>query len=100
MYYVAMLYKNGREYRRSNKNGQSRETGNIGYTTRKQKNKNKNTTRGDSISTNDKYIWKTDLTSTGQIRDHKTTITGSGHLKIYDESNEEEPEGSCIGKPT
>ena len=32
--------------------------------------------------------------------DHKTTITGSGDLKIDDESNEEEPEGSCIGKPT
>jgi hypothetical protein len=32
--------------------------------------------------------------------DHKTTITGSGDLRIYDESNEEEPEGSCIGKPT
>ena len=28
--------------------------------------------------------------------DHKTTITGSGDY----ESNEEEPEGSCIGKPT
>jgi hypothetical protein len=26
--------------------------------------------------------------------DHKTTITGSGDLRIYDESNEEEPEGS------
>jgi len=32
--------------------------------------------------------------------DHKTTITGSGDLKMDDESNEEEPEGSCIGKPT
>ena len=32
--------------------------------------------------------------------DHKTTITGSGYLKIDDESNEEETEGSCIGKPT
>ena len=31
--------------------------------------------------------------------DHKTTITGSGDLKIDDESNEEEPEGSCLCKP-
>jgi hypothetical protein len=32
--------------------------------------------------------------------DHKTTINGSGDLKMDAESNEEEPEGSCIGKPT
>jgi hypothetical protein len=32
--------------------------------------------------------------------DHKTTITGSGDVRIDDESNEEEPEGCCIGKPT
>ena len=33
--------------------------------------------------------------------DHKTTITGNcGDLRIDDESNEEEPEGSCIGKQT
>ena len=32
--------------------------------------------------------------------DHKTTITGSGDLKMDDESNEEEPGGSFIEKPT
>jgi hypothetical protein len=32
--------------------------------------------------------------------DHKTTITRSGDLRIDDEANEEELEGSCIGKPT
>jgi hypothetical protein len=32
--------------------------------------------------------------------DHKTTITGSGELRIDDEANEEELEGSCIGKST
>ena len=36
---------NVREYRRAIKNGQSRETGNIGYTGRRIQNKNKNTTQ-------------------------------------------------------
>jgi hypothetical protein len=32
--------------------------------------------------------------------DLKTTITGSGDLRIDDESNEAERKGSSIGKPT
>ena len=40
---VNILYINVREYRRHNQNGQSRETGNIGYTRRRQKKQKHNT---------------------------------------------------------